>query len=101
MNLKVLAPFFAFFVLASAQTRKLTISSPIKGQLVLEGSDLPVRVETNVCFVSLFSQRLKLINLLLYYTFTDENKRKHHSNLHRYPSLPSIRRMPRSISGCH
>ena len=54
MNLRVLAPLFAFVVLASAQN--LYISTPIKGQLVLKGSDLPVRVETDVCLVSLFSK---------------------------------------------
>ena len=97
--MKVFAPLFAFFVLASAQN--LFISSPTKGQLVNEGSELlqVVRVGTDVCFVSLFSQLLvvlKLTNLL--YTFTGEleHKTKRH-NHHRYHLLPSIRRMPRSI----
>ena len=39
-SMKVLAPFFAFFVFASAQN--LNISFPTKGQLVLESKQMYV-----------------------------------------------------------
>ena len=39
-GMKVLAPFFAFFVFASAQN--LNISFPTKGQLVLESKQMCV-----------------------------------------------------------
>ena len=53
--MKVLAPLFAFFALASAQN--ITIVSPTKGQLVTTGKIFNVQLNTtynHVCFVSLF-----------------------------------------------
>ena len=82
--MKFLAPLFAFFALAigsaSAQYSPpnvnltkygITIGSPTQGQTFNVKENITVQINSTVCFVSLFvaytlSQRLKLINPLLY-----------------------------------